>query len=126
MACGASALRSTAVLLTSTGLPLQPVDRLGELEVFGAAELGQRLGRLGRALGRFFLEPLARFLARLGARLVLHLGALAAFEVLVEIGLARAQRGEQVALGGLVEHHVGDDAAAPGSTCRSACSSARW
>ena len=41
----ASALRSTAVLLTMHRLALEAVERLGELEVLGAAELERRLGR---------------------------------------------------------------------------------
>src|SRR4029079_13956974 len=90
-------------------LALQAVQRLDELEVFGAAEFDRRL-RLAVARGEVGLELLARFLARLLAGLVLLLGALAALQVLVEIGLARAQRREQVPLGGLVEHDVGHDA----------------
>jgi hypothetical protein len=45
----------------------QLVQRLLQREVLGAAELGQRLGRL-LALGRLLLELLARFLAGLLAR----------------------------------------------------------
>src|SRR5882672_5981846 len=50
-------------------LALQAVQRLGELEVFGAAELRRRLqrGRGGGRLGGFVFELLARFLARLFA-----------------------------------------------------------
>src|SRR6185369_11216708 len=91
------------------GLALQPVQRLGELKVLGAAELGRRLRRTvaRRDLG---LVLLARFVARLLARLVLDLGALAALQVLLEVGFASAKRREQVAFGGLVEHDVGNDA----------------
>ena len=103
----ASALRSIAVLLTSTGLPLQLVERLRQLEVLGGAELGQRLGRL-LLLGLLLLELLARFLAGLLAGLVLLL--VGAAQVLLQVGLAHAQRGEHVALGGFVEPDVGHDA----------------
>src|SRR5204862_6502116 len=70
-------------------LALQAVQGLGELEVLGAAELGQRLRRR-RVLGRFLFELLARFLARLVARGVFLLGALAALQVLLEVGFAGA------------------------------------
>ena len=120
-----SALRSTAVLLTSTGLALQAVERLGSWKSSALPNSGGGFGAPLR-LGELGLELLARFLARLLARVVLLLGALAALQVLLEVGLARAQRGEQVALGGLVEHDVGHDALGLDRARRSACSSARW
>src|SRR5665213_2430130 len=90
------------------GLALEAVQRLGQLEVFGAAEFRWRLQ--GCRLALVFLEALARFVAGLLAGHVLLLGALAALQMLLEIGLAHAQRREQIAFGGFVEHDVGDDA----------------
>src|SRR6476620_4952359 len=67
-------------------LALEAVQRLDELEGLGAAELQRRLGR-AVAGGEIGLELLARFLARLLPGFVLLLGALAADQVLVEVGL---------------------------------------
>ena len=104
----ASALRSVIGLADQHRLALQVVQRLRELEVFGAAELGQRLGRLACVLASCsssFLRASSRAFSRASSFF-----SSAAAEVLLEVGLAHAQRGEHVALGGLVEHHVGHDA----------------
>src|SRR6186713_55735 len=83
-------------LADKDSLALEPVERLGELEVFSAAEFRRRLrGLRFRLLG---FELLAGFLARLLADVVLHFGALAALQVLLEIGFAGSESGEQVAL----------------------------
>ena len=74
------------------------LPKLLQLEILGAAELGQRPD--GVALAR---ELIFQALALLGAGLVARgvaLVAVAVGQVLLEVSLARAQRREDIAVGG--------------------------
>ena len=88
-------------LLASTGEPLSwlmawPSWKSLSETVFGWAAFVAA----GRVLGQLFFEPLARFFACLVARRVLLFRTLAAVQVLLQVGLTRAQRGERAAFGG--------------------------
>ena len=105
----ASALRSTAVLLTRTVLPLR---RFSAWTSWKSSGPPNSIGGLGAPLraavsASSFLRASSRAFSRASS---FCSSTLAAHQVLVEVGLAHAQGGEHVAFGGLVEHDVGHDA----------------
>ena len=76
-------------------------------EVFSTAKFRQRLGRV-RLTSVFQLFE--GFFARLFTGFILHLGTLAAGDVLFKIGFADTQGGVQIAVSAFVHHDVWDDA----------------
>jgi hypothetical protein len=70
-----------------------------------------------------FLRASSRAFSRSGVLLV---GVVLALQVLVQIGLAHAQRGKDIAFGGFVQPDIGHDALGLDAAPDWACSSARW